>query len=71
MLEKVCFAFSVISNRDFEKFLKITLRVLVKLQTDTVFAESLSNTYNYLLILGIYFSISPLNDQKQSFTVVL
>ena len=39
--------FLVTSNRDLGKFLKIiSQRVLAKLQTDTVFAQSLSNTYN-------------------------
>ena len=53
------FAFSVTSNRDFGKFLKIISQgVLVKLQTDTFFAQSLSSTYDELLISRICFSIT-------------
>ena len=69
---KCYFAFSVASNRDFGKFLKIISQiVLVKLQTDTVSPQSLRNTYDELLISRIYISITPFNDQKQPFTVVL
>ena len=66
------FAFSAKSNRDFQKFFKIiSLRVLVKLQTDIVSAQSLSNFYDELLISRIFFSITRLNVQKQPFTLVL
>ena len=55
ILEKCYFAISVTSNRDFGKFLKIiSQRDLVKLQTDTVFAESLRNSYDELLISGMF-----------------
>ena len=43
----------------------------MKLQTDTAFVQSLSNSYDELLISRIFFSITPLNVQKQQFTVVL
>ena len=49
------FAISVTSDRDFGKSLKIiSQRDLVKLQTDTVFAESLRNSYDELLISRIF-----------------
>ena len=61
------------SNTDFGKLLKvISQRALVKLQAETVFTQSLSNTYDELLLISrIHFSITALNGQKQSFKVVL
>ena len=58
LFQKKCyFAFSVTSNRDFGKFLKIiSQRVLLKLQTDTVLTQSLSNSYDELLMSAIFFS---------------
>ena len=50
------FVFSVTLNRDFGKFMKIiSQRVLVKLQTDTVFPQSLSNSYDEFFISRILF----------------
>ena len=73
MFKKGYFVFSIMSNTDFEKLLKIiSQRALVKLQAETVFTQSLSNTYDELLLISrIHFSITPLNGQKQSFKVVL
>ena len=73
MFKKGYFVFSIMSNTDFEKLLKIiSQRALVKLQAETVFTQSLSNTYDELLLISrIHFSITLLNGQKKSFKVVL
>ena len=50
ILEQSYFPVSITSNRDFGKFLKI-----LEMQTDTVFVQSSSNSYDDLLVSRIFF----------------